>query len=153
MKTRLTTDQAVDGSPVWSPTGEEVAFPSSRAGNLDIFLRQADGSGEAKALPATPRNEFLTDWSWDGKYLLYWLEDPETGWDLWYLERNEDGSAWEPHPFLHTLFNEHAAKFSPDGRHVAYVSDESGEWEVYVQPFPQGGSRSTVSSNGGTQPR
>ena len=81
------------------------------------------------------------------------LDDPETWGDLWYLERNEDGSAWEPHPFLHTPFNERAAKFSPDGRYVAYVSGESGEWEVYVQPFPQGGRRSTVSSNGGTQPR
>ena len=152
-KARLTTGPEVDGGPVWSPTGEAVAFNSDRAGNLDIFLRQADGSGEAKVLLATPRNELLTDWSRDGKYLLYWLDDPETGGDLWYLERNEDGSAWEPHPFLHTLFNEHAAKFSPDRRYVAYVSDRSGQWEVYVQPFPEGGSQSTVSSNGGTQPR
>ncbi len=153
VKTRLTTGPDVDGVPLWSPTGEEVAFPSDRAGNLDIFLRQADGSGEAKVLPATPRNEALTDWSWDGKYLLYWLDDPETGWDLWYLERNEDGSAWEPHPFLHTAFNKCAAKFSPNGRYVAYLSNESGQWGVYVRPFPQGGRRSTVSSNGGTQPR
>ena len=153
VKTRLTTGPEVDGYPLWGPTGEEVAFPSFRTGNSDIFLRQADGSGEAKVLLATPRNEYLTDWSRDGKSLLYWLDDPETGGDLWYLERNEDGSAWEPHPFLCTPFNELAAKFSPDGRYVAYVSDESGEWEVYVRPFPQGGSRSTVSSNGGTQPR
>ena len=153
VKTRLTTGPEVDGCLLWGPTGEQVAFPSNRAGNFDIFLRQADGSGEAKVLLATPRNESLTDWSRDGKYLLYWLDDPETAADLWYLERNEDGSAWEPHPFLQTPFNKHAAKFSPDGRHVAYVSDESGQREVYVQPFPQGGRRSTVSSNGGTQPR
>ena len=153
VKTRLTTGPEADGSAFWSPTGEEVAFNSYPAGNCDIFLRQADGSGEAKVLLATPRNEFITDWSRDGKYLLYWLDDPETAADLWYLEHNEDGSTWEPHPFLHTAFNERAAKFSPDGRYVAYVSDESGEWEVYVRPFPQGGRRSTVSSNGGTQPR
>ena len=153
VKTRLTTGPELDGAPVWAPTGEQVAFSSFRAGNGDIFLRQADGSGEAKVLLATPRNEYVTDWSRDGKYLLYWLDDPETGGNLWYLKRNEDGSAWEPHPFLQTPFNERAAKFSPDGRHVAYVSDESGEWEVYARPFPQGGRQSTVSSNGGAGPR
>ena len=153
VKTRLTTGPETDGVPLWSPTGEEAAFSSHRAGNWDIFLRQADGSGAAKVLVASPRDENVTDWSRDGKYLLYLLDDPETGTDLGYLERNEDGSAWEPHPFLHTPFNERAAKFSPDGRYVAYVSDESGEWEVYARPFPQGGRRSTVSSNGGSQPR
>ena len=153
VKTRLTTAPEVDGVPIWAPAGEQVAFPSNRAGNYDIFLRQADGSGAAKVLVATPRNEALTDWSREGKYLLYWRDDPETGADLWYLERNEDGSAWEPHPFLHTPFNQRAAKFSPDGRYVAYVSDESGQWEVYARPFPEGSSQSTVSSNGGTQPR
>ena len=153
VKTRLTTTPEVEGPPSWAPTGEAVAFNSNRAGNFDIFLQQADGSGEAKVLVATPRDEFFTDWSRDGKYLLYLLDDAETGTQLWYLERNEDGSAWEPHPFLHTPFKERAAKFSPDGRHVAYVSDESGQWEVYVRPFPEGGSRSTVSSNGGSQPR
>ena len=153
VKTRLTTGPEVDGPPIWAPTGEEVAFNSNRAGNFDIFLRQADGSGEAKALVATPRNEYVTDWSRGGKYLLYLLDDPETGTDPWYLDRNEDASAWEPHPFLHTPFNERAARFSPDGRYVAYVSDESGQWEVYVRPFPEGSPRSTVSNNGGSQPR
>ena len=60
---------------------------------------------------------------------------------------------WEPHPFLRTPFRESAAKFSPDSRFVAYVSNESGRGEVYVQPFPEGGRRLTVSSNGGRQPR
>ena len=79
VKTRLTTGPEIDGCLLWGPTGEEVAFPSSRAGNWDIYLRQADGSGEAKVLPATPRNEFLTDWSRDGKYLLYWLDRSSRG--------------------------------------------------------------------------
>ena len=72
---------------------------------------------------------------------------------LWYLERSEDGSSWEPHSFLQTRFDERAAKFSPDGRYVAYISNESGRSEVYVRPFPEGGRKWTVSSNGGRQPR
>ncbi len=153
VRTRLSSASESDRRPVWSPAGDEVAFSSDRAGNGGIFLRQADGSGEEQVLAATPRRELLSDWSWDGKYLLYHLYDPETGADLWYLERSEDGSGWEPHPFLQTPFGEVVPRFSPDGRYVAYVSDESGQNEVYVQPFPEGGRKVTVSSNGGTQVR
>ena len=153
VRTRLSTSPERDWRPVWSPAGDEVAFTSNRAGNYDIFLRQADGSGEEKVLAEAPYNETLSDWSRDGKYLLYHLSDPETRADLWYLERNEDGSGWEPHPFLQTPFSEFVPRFSPDGRYVAYVSTESGQNEVYVQPFPEGGRRVTVSSNGGTKVR
>ena len=71
------------------------------------------------------------------------------GENLWYLERKEDGSGWEPHSFLQTPFDEQGARFSPDGHYVAYVSNESGQNEVYVRPFPEGGRKVTVSSNGG----
>ena len=153
VKTRLSSAPESDRRPVWSPAGDEVAFTSDRAGNYDIFLRQADGSGEEKVLAETPHPELLSDWSRDGKYLLYHLSNPENRGDLWYLERNEDDSGWEPHPFLQTPFNQFVPRFSPDGRYVAYVSDESGQLEVYVQPFPEGGRKVTVSSNGGTKVR
>ena len=153
VRTRLSSAPERDFRPVWSPAGDEVAFSSNRAGNQDIFLRQADGSGEAKVLAATPHNKQLSDWSRDGKYVLYHRDNPETGADLWYLERNEDGSGWEPHPFLQTPSRETVPRFSPDGRYVAYVSYESGQNEVYVQPFPEGGRKVTVSSNGGTKVR
>ena len=154
-RTRLKSVARMAGfAPVsWSPTGEEVAFSSSPAGNTDIFLRRADGSGEETVPAATPDDEYLSDWSRDGKYLLYHLRDPESRGDLWYLERKEDGSRWEPHAFLLTSFRERAPKLSPDGRFIAYVSDESGQDEVYVLPFPEGGSRTTVSNNGGRQAR
>ncbi len=97
VRTRLSTSPAIEYRTVWSPSGEEVAFSSNRAGNQDIFVRQADGSGEAKVLLATPHADWVSDWSRDGKYILYALTDPETGADLWYLERKEDGSAWEPY--------------------------------------------------------
>ena len=153
VRNRMSSAAEIDYRPVWSPSGEEVAFTSERAGNADIYLRRADGSGEEKVLAATPRRDALSDWSRDGKYLLYHLDDPETIWDLWYLERNEDGSGWEPHPYLQTPFNELVPRFSPDGRYVAYVSNESGQREVYVQPFPEGGRKVAVSSNGGTKVR
>jgi hypothetical protein len=153
VRTRLTSDPERDCLPVWSPTGEQLAFSSFRSGNFDIFLRQADGSGKAMALVATPRDEFVADWSQDGKYLFYVVADPETGEDIWYLERTEDGSGWKPHPFLQAQSRETGPTLSPDGRHLAYLSDESGRLEVYVQPFPEGGRKATVSSAGGIQLR
>ncbi|MCP5115250.1 MAG: hypothetical protein GY953_30835 [bacterium] len=153
VKTRLSTAPGYDDRPVWSPAGEDVAFTSEQAGSKDIVLRQADGSGEAEVLVSTPRMERTCDWSRDGKYLFYEVEEPETGWDLWYLERFEESGAWEPHPFLQTSFNELAAKLSPDSRYVAYVSEESGRREVYVRSFAGGDRKFTVSSDGGVQPR
>ncbi len=136
----------------WSPTGEEVAFSFSPAGNTDIFLRRADGSGEEAALASTPQAEYLSDWSRDGRYILYHLADPESRGDLWYLERSEDGG-WEPHVFLQGSSRERGPKLSPNGRFVAYQSNESGQAEIYVLPFPEGGSKTTVSNNGGRQAR
>ncbi len=156
VSTRLSSAPDWDAMPVWSPGGDEVAFVSLRAGNPDIYLRRADGGGEEQAVAVTSQSEWPSDWSKDGKYLLYDQydqSDPETGRDLWYLERGEDGSGWEPHPFLQEPSAQAAPKFSPNGRYVAYVSDESGQREVYVQPFPEGGRKVTVSSGDGSQLR
>ncbi len=147
-----TAPEGDDFHPVWSPSGEEVAFSSNRAGNFDIFLTPADGGGE-ELLLATADNEVANDWSRDGNHLLVNITVPETADDLWYLERNGAGNGWEPHPFLQTPSNEYYAKFSPDGRYVAYVSDRSGQVEIYVRPFPEGSPEVTASSNGGTKPR
>ena len=153
VRTRLSTAPELDGVPVWSPGGDEVAFLSLRAGNPDIYLRRADGGGEEQAVAATSQTEVPSDWSRDGKYLLYGQSDPETGRDLWYLERGEDGRGWEPHPFLQEPSSQTGPRFSPNARYVAYISDESGQLEVYVQPFPEGGRKVTVSSGGGSQVR
>ena len=153
LKRRLTFDAAVDGRPIWSPSGKEITFWSARQGNNDIYIRPADGAGEPVLLVGTPLRERPLDWSPDGKYLLYDVHNEENTWDLWYLKRKEDGSGFEPVPFLQTSFSERAAKFSPDGRFVAYSSDESGRNEVYVRPFPGAEGMWQVSGNGGTQPR
>ena len=153
LKRRLTFDPDIDSRPLWSPSGEEIAFGSLRQGNIDIFSRPADGTGEPVLLVGTELDKRPYDWSSDGKYLLYTVAHRENGRDLWYLKRKEDGSGFEPVPFLQTAFNETAPQTSPDGRFVAYCSDESGQYEVHVQPFPEGGGKWQVSTNGGTQPR
>ena len=128
-----------------------MAFSSYRAGNTDIFVRSADAGLEEKPLAASPPNERVSDWSRDGQYILYSLLHPKNGYDLWYLKRN--AGKWEPHPLLQTSFNEKAPKLSPDGRYVAYLSDESGRDEVYVRQFPSGGRKWPVSSRGASQIR
>ena len=153
VKTRLSTAPELDLFPVWSPAGDEVAFASLRSDNADIYLRPADGSGDELTVAATSQREWPSDWSGDGQYLLYTKQGPETGSDLWYLERSEDGGDWEPHPFLQERLAQAGPKFSPNGRYVAYMSAESGQREVYVQPFPEGGRKVTVSNSGGTQVR
>ena len=153
IKTRLTFDSAHDTRPIWSATGKEVIFASSRRGNYDIFTKPADGSGEAKALVATPLPEAPNDYSRDGHYLIYQVTDPKTELDIWYMKLNQKGDSNKAVPYLQTRFQERQAKFSPDGRFVAYGSDESGRYEIYVRRFPEGSGKFKVSRNGGTQPR
>jgi Tol biopolymer transport system component len=95
----------------------------------------------------------VSDWSSDQRFLLFSRADPDRGRDLWYLRRDEKKESYEAVPFLRSEFSEEAAKFSPDGKFVVYVSDESRRYEVYVRPFPDGDRKWQVSSRGGTQPR
>jgi eukaryotic-like serine/threonine-protein kinase len=154
-KTRFTRSYPSEESrTIWSPDGKEIAFWSDRTGNYDVYIQRADGSGEAKPIMASPRYEWPEDWSADGNYIVVTVEEPTVNrCDIWYLKRKPDGS-FTPTPFLATreIYRD-AAKLSPDGRFLAYVSDESGRLEVWVSPFPQGGRKWQVSRSGGTQPR
>jgi Tol biopolymer transport system component/DNA-binding winged helix-turn-helix (wHTH) protein len=151
-RTRLTSHPATEILPVWSPDGTEVAFGSYRTGSIDIFLRRADGGAEETLLAGAVHHQRVSDWSRDGQYILYTLLDPEYGADLWYLKRDAKGN-WQPHLFFRSPANENAPKLSPDGRYVAYVSNEAGRNEVYVRPFPEGARKWVISGNGGTQVR
>ena len=161
VRTRVSTDRALEYRPVWSPTGEEIAFSSNRKGAHDIFLRRADGTGETQELLASPPREVVNDWSRDGQYLLYRFNLPQTqeytgsssqGGDLSYLKRDQQGG-WKSRALLRTPFAELHAKFSPNSRFVAYTSDESGRPEVYVTTFPKGDRKWPISRSGGVQPR
>ena len=148
-KTRLTFDADADVRPTWAPGGDRVAFSSQRQGDWDIFTKRADASGGVTPLVADSLVGQITDWSADT--VLIRKDDPQMGPDLWFLQQG--GGGFEAKPFLRTPFAERAAKASPDGRFVAYVSDESGRNEVYVEEFPARGSKAQASANGGAQPR
>jgi Tol biopolymer transport system component len=150
-KTRLTSSQW-DAGPIWSRSGKEITFASNRQGHVDIYTTPADGSGEAKPLVVGPVNKVPTDWSPDGRFLIYQTFSEKTQSDLWYLRPKQDGSGYEPVPFLRTAAKEWGGKFSPDGRFLAYVSDESGRTEICVRRFPDGSGKQQISVNGGTSP-
>jgi len=148
---RLTSDPAVDNLPIWSPDGSRVLFPSNRSGSFDLYVKSAAGTGQEQVLVkmGTPTG-WATDWSRDGKFILYEMPGADTGEDLWIAPQFGDG---KPYPYLHSPFNEQSGRFSPDGHWIAYVSDESGRNEVYVQAFPLSGERQLISNAGGTEPQ
>jgi serine/threonine protein kinase/Tol biopolymer transport system component len=154
IKTRFTSDAAFEAPAAWSPSGDELVYGYFRGGgNVDIFAKPSAGNGEAKPLVATPAVEGLPDWSPDGKYLIYDTVAPETRRDLLYRERRPDGRLGEAVTFLKTPHDESGARFSPNGRFVAYVSNESGRNEVYVRDFPGGSKKWQISAEGGGNPR
>jgi hypothetical protein len=140
---RLTTSNQNRRS-VWYPDGSRIAFYSNPGGDQDIFVVPSTG-GEPQALLRLPRAQFPDAWSPDGRLLIF--SEGVAVRDLWLLPIGE-----EPRPLVVTSFNERGAVFSPDGRWLAFVSDESGRDEVYVQAFPGPSTKFTVSSAGGIQP-
>jgi eukaryotic-like serine/threonine-protein kinase len=137
-----------DHSEAWSPDGRQLAFESSRSGVHQLYVEPADGTGTEEQVTSGENEHYINDWSHDGRYLIYTEFDPETGPDLWVADLRNHSS----HPFLRTPFAEKSAVFSPDGAWVAYVSNVSGQNEIYVQPFEGTGQRWQVSTDGGEEP-
>jgi Tol biopolymer transport system component len=147
--TRFTFEGNVNSYPSWTPDGKRIAFLSNKEGPLNIFWQLADGSGGLERLTTSDEPQTPNSWSPDGKLLAFNEITPVTGIDVWVL-RLSDRKA---QPFLQqTPFNESAPRFSPDGHWLAYVSDESGRYEVYVQPYPGPGGKWQISTDGGTEP-
>jgi eukaryotic-like serine/threonine-protein kinase len=144
--TRLTFGLNQDTDPVWSPDGNRIVFRSNR----DLHQVPSSGTGSEERLLESGHLKWPQDWSRDGGYLLYADEDPKTRRDLWVLPLQDDR---KPRVFVNTEFDEWNAQFSPDGRWVAYQSDQSGRYEVYVRPFPGPGVQQQISTSGGSMPR
>ncbi len=149
LRTRFTFDPAFDRFPVWSPDGSRIVFGSSRKGVYDLYVKPSSGAGSEELLASIGLNMYPTDWSADGQYVLYWVPDPKTGSDIGVLPMTGER---KPMPFLHTPYNEADGHFSPDGKWIAYISNESGIDQVYVAPFPGPGGKWQISSVGGSRP-
>lgn len=148
--TRFTSNPAIDGEPIWSPDGGGIAFFSLRAGHPDLYQKSSSGVGSEEALLQTENAKFLTDWSPDGRFLLYRAIAALTHTELWLLPMAGDR---KPIPFVTANFGVSQGQFSPNGRWVAYASNESGRWEIEVASFPGPGGAWKVSSGGGSEPR
>jgi Tol biopolymer transport system component len=151
LRRRFTFDPATELNAVWSPAGRTIVFDSSRKGHIDIYRKSFNGSGAEETLYMDNLEKFPTSISPDGKFLLYRATgDPKTGYDLWILPEplGSPGTA-KPYPFLRTEFNELEGQFSPDGHWIAYESDESSRYEIYVVLFPGLGGKRQISTSGG----
>jgi serine/threonine protein kinase len=148
--TRVTSDPAIDGAAVWSPDGERLAFMSLRKGHPDVYIRSASGAGGEECILQSERAKYTADWSPDGRFILCRVIDAKSNLELWAVPVEGDR---KPFPFLKAGFGASHGQFSPDGRWVAYASNESGKWEVFVAPFPGPGGNWKVSAAGGSEPR
>ena len=142
---RFTTDPEPDIAPVWSPDGTRIVY-SSRRDRFNLYERSI-ASAVAKDLVLSNEAKSATDWSTD--FLLFRSRGRETDWDIWALPMNPRG---KPVPIVQTMFEEREAQFSSDGKWIAYQSNKSGRFEIYLQPFPHG-EPIPVSTDGGAQVR
>jgi serine/threonine-protein kinase len=145
--TKITTD-GLSHDPVWSPDGKRIAFRSWQAGGMTMWSMPADRSAGAVRLEPRGTRQSPSSFSPDGKFLTFDQQDAETGSDAWVLPLG--GGAAQP--VAQSRFQEGSAKFSPDGRWVAYASNESGRSQIYVQPFPGPGPKVQISTEGGFDP-
>jgi Tol biopolymer transport system component len=141
---RLTFDPSYDSVPIWSPDGTRLAFYSNRQRGSDVYLKNVDGAQEEKNIAHDNFDKVPNDWSRDGKYILY-----ARGTDLWFMTASE----LKGREFLKAASVLTNGQFSPDGKWVAYASNETGKWEIYVTSFPEPRGKWQVSTGGGGQPR
>ncbi|MEO8217242.1 MAG: protein kinase [Acidobacteriota bacterium] len=146
--TRITFDPAVDFYPVCSPSGTEAIFASLRMGPPNLYREDLRVPGSEKLIFGDPFPKIPSDWSRDGLLLIFSVLHPKTNWDIFAIP----SAGGSPLPVIATAAEERNGKLSPDGHWIAYVSNESGSFEVYVQPFPPSGPKWQVSRGGGLQP-
>ena len=148
---RFTFDASQDNSsPVFSPDGTRLAFSSRRNGKYGIYVKPADNTRAEELLIELERSAMPMSWS--GDRIVYWTRDPKTGGDIWSVSANPAGDN-KPVAILQTQADERNPQVSPDGKWIAYSSNETGRSEVYVRPYPEGSGRIQVSVSGGVYPR
>jgi WD40-like Beta Propeller Repeat len=147
---RITSEPQPEIAPVFSPTGDRIVFSAVRGGTFDLYGKGL-GAGPGELVWRSDQPKQATDWSRDGRFLLVRSLDPELDWDVWAVP----SGGGEPIPLARTKFEEREAQFAPDGRWIAYQSNESGRFEIYAQPFQRAGERVRVSTSGdgGVEPR
>ena len=156
--TRFTFGSATAAEAIWSPDGKRIIFASNPSGVADLYQKPASGAEDQQLLLKSGEAKLPSSISRDGRFLLYFARDPKRKYGLWVLPLTGDQ---KPFPFLHTRFNEVDGHFSPDGHWVAYASDESGHYEIYVRRFSGDatglasgeGAKWQVSYGGGREPR
>jgi Tol biopolymer transport system component len=148
---RLTFNADADNaSPLWSPDGTRIAFVSKRSGKWGLYTKPVNGSGTEDLIIESELPKAPMSWSPDGKLLVYWVEDPKTRGDVWAVPISGEK---KPIPILNSLNDENTPQLSPDGKWIAYSSNETGRLEIYIKPFPEGPGKWQISTDGGYWPR
>ena len=150
VSSRFTFDAAGELNAKWSPDGRRIVYTSKGKGPGDLYVKDASGTREAESLLVSKDEKYVSDWSADGKYILFTSRsDAASGWDIHGMQVDGDK---KPFPIVKTQFAELWATFSPDGKYIAYQSNESGRQEVYVHEFPEARNKWQVSTEGGLEP-
>jgi serine/threonine-protein kinase len=143
------THEGINSKPAWTPDGNRVVYQSNRAGRSNLFWQPTHGRGpEEPVTPTSAGTQYPGSFTPDGRVFLYSEIRPGTGRDIFLLPMEGDRT---PQVYIQTPYDETTPRFSPDGRYVAYVSDESGRNEVYVQPFTGSGVKYRISVDGGAE--
>jgi Tol biopolymer transport system component len=146
---RFTFERGLNFFPLWSPDGARVLFASNRNGSIDFYERLAAGGADRRVL-SVPKITTPESWSSDGRVVTFSTVSARTASDVWGLDLTGDG---RPYPILQGRYNEGQSQISPDGRYLAYASDESGHFEVYVRRLRSNDTKWQISTTGGADPR